>query len=69
MENGMLQAGKGRAVWVVGDHYTVKCSGEDTGGAFTLIEVLVPPGSGPPPHIHRREDEMFYVLAGEFETP
>ena len=67
MDNGILQAGKGRAVWVVGDHYTVKCSGDDTGGAFTLIEVLVPPGSGPPPHIHRREDEMFYVLEGEFE--
>jgi quercetin dioxygenase-like cupin family protein len=68
MENGILQAGDGRAVWVVGDHYTVKCSGDDTGGAMTLIEVLVPPGSGPPPHIHRREDEMFYVLAGEFEV-
>ena len=67
MENGVLHAGVGRAVWVVGDHYTVKCSGDDTGGAFTLIEALVPPQSGPPPHIHRREDEMFYVLEGEFE--
>jgi quercetin dioxygenase-like cupin family protein len=68
MNSGMLRTGKGRAVWVVGDHYTVKASGEDTGGAFTLIEVLVPSQSGPPPHVHRREDEAFYVLEGEFEV-
>jgi uncharacterized cupin superfamily protein len=53
---------------VVGDLYTVKASGEDTGGAFALIEVLVPPQSGPPPHVHSREDEAFYILEGEFEV-
>src|SRR3954464_9566390 len=68
MNSGILRAGEGRAAWVVGDHYTVKASGEDTGEAFALIEVLVPPQSGPPPHVHRREDEAFYVLEGEFEV-
>ena len=68
MNSGILRAGEGQAAWVVGDHYTVKASGEDTGEAFALIEVLVPPLSGPPPHIHRREDEAFYVLEGEFEV-
>jgi uncharacterized cupin superfamily protein len=68
MDSGILWAGAGRAAWVVGDHYTVKASGAETGGAFTLIEVLVPPQSGPPPHVHRREDEAFYVLEGEFEV-
>ena len=68
MDSGILRAGEGRAAWVVGDLYTVKASGEDTGGAFTLIEVLVPPQSGPPPHTHRREDEAFYILEGEFEV-
>jgi quercetin dioxygenase-like cupin family protein len=68
MNNGILRTGNGKAVWVVGDHYTIKASATDTGGAFTLIEVLVPPQSGPPPHIHRREDEAFYVLEGEFEV-
>jgi quercetin dioxygenase-like cupin family protein len=68
MKNGILRAGEGQAVWVVGDHYTIKVSGEQTGGAFTLIEVMVPPQSGPPPHLHRREDEMFYILDGEFEV-
>ena len=26
---------------------------------------LVPPGGGPPPHVHSREEEGFYVLEGE----
>jgi quercetin dioxygenase-like cupin family protein len=65
MENGVLKAGEGRTVWVVGDRYTIKSSGADTSGRFTLIEALVPPGGGPPPHIHSREDEAFYVLEGE----
>jgi quercetin dioxygenase-like cupin family protein len=68
MDSGILNAGVGQAVWVVGDHYTIKASGEDTGGAFALIEVLVPPQSGPPPHVHSREDEAFYVVEGEFEV-
>jgi uncharacterized cupin superfamily protein len=68
MESGILRPKEGRAVWVVGDHYTIKASGDDTGGAFALIEVLVPSQSGPPPHIHRREDEAFYVIDGEFEV-
>src|SRR6188474_825703 len=68
MKSGTLRAGAGKTVWVVGDHYTIKASGEDTGGAYTLIEVLVPPQSGPPPHVHSREDEAFYIIEGEFEV-
>lgn len=40
-------------------------TGEETGGAYCLAEATVPPGGGPPPHIHSREEEMFYVLDGE----
>jgi quercetin dioxygenase-like cupin family protein len=65
MTSGVLRAGEGRSVWVVGDRYTVKAGGEDTGGAYALIEAMVPPGGGPPPHIHHREDEAFYILEGE----
>ncbi len=60
-------SGEGEAVWVVGDLITLKLTSEDTGGAFSLFEGLVPPGGGPPPHIQHREDESFYVLEGEFE--
>jgi quercetin dioxygenase-like cupin family protein len=67
MDTGVLFAGEGRSIWVVGDRYTIKAGGVDTGGAFALIEALVPPGNGPPPHIHGREDEAFYVLEGEVQ--
>src|SRR5262249_46990337 len=65
MQTGVLNVGEGKAYWVVGDLYTVLASGEDTGGAYALIHAIVPPGGGPPPHIHSREDEAFYVLEGE----
>lgn len=65
MKTDVLKAGEGRTIWVVGDRYTIKTSGEETGGAFALVEALVLPGGGPPPHIHHREDEAFYVLEGE----
>src|SRR6266852_3918980 len=48
---------------VVGDTYTILLSGMDTAGRFTLIDMHVPPGGGPPPH---RDDfeETFILLDG-----
>jgi quercetin dioxygenase-like cupin family protein len=57
-------AGAGRSYWGPGDRYTFLVTGEESGGAYFVMEALVPPGGGPPPHIHRREDETFYVLEG-----
>ncbi len=37
---------------------------QDTGGALTVFEEEVPPGAGPPLHVHRREHETFVVLEG-----
>jgi quercetin dioxygenase-like cupin family protein len=51
---------------VVGDTYTILVSGADTAGRYTLIDMHVPPGGGPPPHRHDFE-EMFTVLDGEIE--
>jgi quercetin dioxygenase-like cupin family protein len=51
---------------LVGDTYTVLVSGHDTAGKYTLIDMHVPPGGGPPPHRHDFE-EMFTVLEGEVE--
>jgi quercetin dioxygenase-like cupin family protein len=51
---------------LVGDTYTVLVSGDDTAGKYTLIDMHVPPGGGPPPHRHDFE-EMFTVLEGEVE--
>ena len=47
-----------------GQEMTVLLSGEQTGGQFTLLLDVAPPGLGSPPHYHEREDEWFYVLAG-----
>ena len=60
-----LQADEGEALWFLGNLMTVKAGGNDTHGSFTLLEVVAPPGFAPPPHLHRREDEAFYLLAGE----
>ena len=51
---------------VVGDNYTVLVSAEQTEGRYCLIDMLVPDGSGPPPHRHSFE-EMFTLLEGELE--
>ena len=60
--------GAGKTLWMVGtDLVTFKATGEDTGGAYALFDSLVLPGGGPPPHIHHREAESFYVLEGMFE--
>src|SRR5262245_32874721 len=59
-----LKPADGPAYWVVGDLYTILSSGEDTGGAYAMIHAVVTPAGGPPPHVHSREDEAFYVLEG-----
>jgi quercetin dioxygenase-like cupin family protein len=56
---------QGRTIAVVGDVYRFLATGEDTNGKYALFEALVPPGGGPPPHVHSREEEGFYVLEGE----
>jgi quercetin dioxygenase-like cupin family protein len=48
-----------------GDLYTILVSGDETGGAYAVVHAVVPPGSGPPPHVHSRDEEGFYVLSGE----
>ena len=52
---------------VVGDTYTILLSGMDTAGRFTLIDMHVPPGGGPPPHRHDFE-ETFILLEGELQA-
>ena len=53
-------------VAIAGDTYTIVVAGKDTAGRYTLIDMHVPPGGGPPPHRHDFE-EMFTILDGEIE--
>jgi len=51
--------------WYNGTLVTFLLTGEDMQGQFALLEIWGRNGSTPPPHIHHREDEIFYVLEGE----
>ncbi len=44
----------------------IRIRASETAGRFALIEEPVPPGWGPPLHVHQREDEFFQVLEGMF---
>ena len=56
---------QGRTIAIVGDVYRFLATGEDTNGKYAMWEAIVPPGGGPPPHVHSREEEGFYILEGE----
>jgi quercetin dioxygenase-like cupin family protein len=52
------------AYWSLGELLTMYATADQTGGAFSLMEERLPKGAEPPPHVHRREDECFFVLDG-----
>jgi quercetin dioxygenase-like cupin family protein len=60
-----LGSEEGEAFWGFGSLWTIKASAEQTGGRFSLIEELAPRGAATPLHVHREDDETFYVLEGE----
>jgi quercetin dioxygenase-like cupin family protein len=72
-EAHLARAGKhvarnaGKSLWLTSDLFVFKTTSEDTNGAFSLADVSAGPDFGPPPHIHHREDETFYVTGGSFE--
>ena len=47
---------------------SVCLSGRDTGGAYCLLDVGLAPGMAVPRHTHTREDEVYFVLAGELQA-
>jgi quercetin dioxygenase-like cupin family protein len=59
-----VSPGDGRALWFTNNRITIKAIGERTGGAFSLWEAVLPAGASPPLHVHRHEDESFWVLEG-----
>ena len=58
--------GQGRKFNVLGHSVTSVLAKQNTDGNYYVFEVVTPPGHGIPPHVHDREDELIYVLEGEF---
>lgn len=64
----VIDPNEGKVLDILGDTVTIKISGEETGGAYAIMQDASPPKGGPPLHVHHREDEAFYVLEGEYEV-
>ena len=60
-----LQPGEGEARWFIGALGTIKAAAETTNGQVAVLEFRWPEGGGSPLHVHRHEDEWFYVIEGE----
>ncbi|WP_270938558.1 cupin domain-containing protein [Falsiroseomonas oryzae] len=66
MDKGVTlhRAAEAATVWVLGDR--LRFAGDLPGTGFLMVEIDVPPGSGPPLHRHA-SPELFRVLSGEVE--
>jgi quercetin dioxygenase-like cupin family protein len=60
-----LNREEGQALWFLNCWTVVKATGAQTGGAFGLIEQVIPAGFASPYHLHHAEEETFYILEGE----
>ena len=60
-----LGPGEGEGLWGDGLLATIKATAEQTGGRYTLVEILAPEGFASPLHVHHSEDEAFWILEGE----
>jgi quercetin dioxygenase-like cupin family protein len=60
-----LGSEEGETFWGFGSLITIKASAEQTGGRFSLVEFLSPEGIATPLHVHRDDDETFYIIEGE----
>ena len=62
----ILKKGNGTTINFRGTKITVKVSGDDSGGRYTLIEMEHPPNTGPALHTHSKAPEAYYVLDGQY---
>jgi quercetin dioxygenase-like cupin family protein len=65
---GVVKAGEGDRHSVLGHTLLFKTSTKELGGGTLLWELLSPPGTMVPPHVHTVEDEFIYVAEGELEV-
>jgi mannose-6-phosphate isomerase-like protein (cupin superfamily) len=58
-------ANAGQEALAFGRHI-IRITADQTGGNLGCFESEVPPGDGPPPHVHEKEEEFFRVIEGRF---
>jgi quercetin dioxygenase-like cupin family protein len=63
--DGEIDGMDGDRRWWMGCLATIKLTGAETGGRFSLIDCVLPGQVPVPGHIHTAQDETFYVLEGE----
>jgi quercetin dioxygenase-like cupin family protein len=56
---------EGEAFWWFGNLAVIKTTADDTAGQLTIVEITAPPGLEVPLHVHRRDDEGFWILEGD----
>jgi quercetin dioxygenase-like cupin family protein len=58
------RANEGQTLDAFGETFVILLDGKHTGENFTAFLSISPPGVGPGPHYHEREDEWFYIIEG-----
>jgi quercetin dioxygenase-like cupin family protein len=67
LRNILLKGDEREKPTALGNRVTIKLTGEETGGAYSMVTYTAHPGfAGPPPHRHDF-DELFYVLEGQLD--
>jgi quercetin dioxygenase-like cupin family protein len=61
----IIKPNERRVIETSGDICSFMIIGENSDNAYALMESIISPGGGPPPHIQHRNEEGFYVLEGE----
>jgi quercetin dioxygenase-like cupin family protein len=61
----VVEPGGGARTEFLGHTFMFKAGAADSAGAFSVIEIVQRRGGEPPLHVHRREDEAFYLLEGK----
>jgi len=63
----VISSKEGKKMNVLGHEATIKLHSSDANNNY-VFEVISPAGSGIPPHVHQDEDEVIYVMSGEYEV-
>ena len=62
-----VSAGEGTTLPIpFGGSVTIKAHTSNTNGSLAVLEFIHPPKAGPAAHTHLREDEVWFVLEGDY---